>query len=151
MYNALYGSVVPICRSYPSKVHHSTYSRPRFQIGSSNNAEIMVYMVAGRNAYNIEEMTCSYLRGILHHRHERILGISLKGDLLVTRYARVENGSFTIGLMSGCGTASNLWKSSFNSGPILMYAPLFSVLSQYFGAENTIGLVNDNSTPNRYR
>lgn len=43
----------------------------------------------------------------------------------------------TIGLISGCGTASNLWKSSLSSGPMLMYAPLFSVLSQYLGAEKT--------------
>lgn len=44
---------------------------------------------------------------------------------------------YTIGLMSGCGTASNLWNSNLSSGPMLMYAPLFSVLSQYLGAEKT--------------
>lgn len=43
-----------------------------------------------------------------------------------------------MGLMSGCGTALNLWKSSLRSGPMLMYAPLFSVASQYRGAEKTI-------------
>lgn len=49
----------------------------------------------------------------------------------------MEDKNYTIGLMSGCGTASNLWKSSKSSGPMLMYAPLFSVLSQYLGAEKT--------------
>lgn len=44
-----------------------------------------------------------------------------------------------MGLISGCGTASNLWKSSLRSEPMLIYAPLFSVLSQYLGAEKTRG------------
>jgi hypothetical protein len=47
----------------------------------------------------------------------------------------------TIGLISGCGTASNLWYCSFRSGPTLIYAPLFSVVSQYFGAEKTVPFV----------
>jgi len=38
---------------------------------------------------------------------------------------------------SGCGTASNLLNWSFRSGSMLMYAPLFSVESQYLGAEKT--------------
>src|SRR5947207_1249941 len=55
--------------------------------------------------------------------------------------------SHTIGLISGCGTASNLWYCSFRSGPILIYAPLFSVVSQYFGAEKTVPLLLVSPTP----
>lgn len=51
----------------------------------------------------------------------------------------------TIGLMLGCGTASNLWKSSLSSGPMLIYAPLFSVLSQYLGAEKTVTVISQAS------
>ena len=57
----------------------------------------------------------------------------LEGNIGMKRFKRP-----TIGLMSGWGTASNLWYSNLSSGPMLMYAPLFSVVSQYLGAEKTI-------------
>src|ERR1700760_3903252 len=71
-----------------------------------------------------------------HHAAETIVCIFLK--YVSDNRIKVAAGLRTMAGTSGCGTASNLWYSSLYSGPMLIYAPLFSVESQYRGAEKTV-------------
>jgi hypothetical protein len=74
---------------------------------------------------------------LLHHPCQTSGSIFLQITSLAWRIDIPERSKLTIAGTLGCGTASNLWKSSLYSGPMLIYAPLFSVLSQYRGAEKT--------------